>query len=90
MTQDNQPVATLLVGAEGISETEGQPWIRPATDEENRDFVARACRNDEERYRNSLVDLNGRPYFLMTVLDNAPEQVIAKAKRCGRCLRLTE
>jgi hypothetical protein len=86
----NDPVATLLVGAEGTAETDSQPWIRPATDEEERAFVAQACKGDDGLYRDSLIDGTGRPYFLLTVLDNAPEPVQAKAKRCARCLRLTE
>jgi hypothetical protein len=90
MTIQHQPIATLLVGAEGTAETEGEPWIRPATAEEQRAFIEQACKGDEGLYRDSLVDGTGRPYFLLTVLDNAPESVQAKAKRCARCLRLTE
>ncbi len=90
MTNQNQPIATLLVGAEGAAETDDQPWIRPATTEEQRAFVERACKGDQGLYRNSLIDGTGRPYFLLTVLDKAPASVQAKAKRYARCLRLTE
>ncbi len=29
---------TCLLGAEGVAETEGQPWVRPATEEEVAEF----------------------------------------------------
>lgn len=88
MTQ--QPISTLLVGAEGAAEIDGLSWVRDATDEERQAFIERVLDGDEERYRNSIVDGTGRPYFLMTVMADAPADIQAKANRCVRCLRLTE
>lgn len=85
-----QPIATLLVGAEGAAELEGQSWVRDATDDERQAFIERVLDGDEERYRNSTVDRTGRPYFLLTILADAPSDIQAKAKQCVRCLRLTE
>lgn len=88
MTQ--QPISTLLIGAEGTAEIDGLPWVREATDKERQAFIERVLDGDEERYRNSTVDRTGRPYFLLTILADAPIEIQAKAKRCVRCLRLTE
>ncbi len=83
-------IATLLVGAEGAAEIDGLPWVREATDDERQAFIERVLDGDEERYRNSTVDRTGRPYFLLTILADAPADIQAKAQRCVRCLRLTE
>ena len=85
----SQVIATLLVGAEGASEIEGQSWVRTAIDVEKQEFIFRACKGSQDKYRNSLVDGTGRPYFLLTVLDTAPDEVKAKAMSFARCLRLT-
>ncbi len=92
MTTDTEakPIATLLVGAEGAAEIEKQPWVRPATDDEKQEFVERICQGDERRYRNALIDGKGRPYFLLTVLDNAPESIQVNAKSFARCFRITD
>jgi hypothetical protein len=89
MDVEFQTVATLLVGAEGAALLEGKEWARPANDEEKHVFVQRACKGDERIYRDSLVDQENRPYFLFTVLENAPEEVQVKARSYCRCLRLT-
>jgi len=85
-----KPISTLLVGAEGAAEIEGQSWVREATEQERQEFIERVLNGDEERYRNSTVDGTGRPYFLLTILADAPADIQAKAQRCVRCLRLTE
>jgi hypothetical protein len=71
---------TLLVGAEGCAETQGCDWIREATPE-----AAEAYKVVPEY----TVDGTGRPYFLMTVLDNAPPEVLAHVKKFRRVLRVT-
>ncbi len=73
---------TLLVGAEGCAEAEGAEWLREATDEEAKQFAA-------ENPKVANIDGIGRPYFLMTVLDSAPADVLERAKRNLRVLRLT-
>lgn len=85
-----EPIATLLVGAEGAAEIDGQPWARPATDEEKAAFLQFSCGENEDIYRRSLTDKTGRPYFLLTILESAPEEIQVKARSYCRCLRLTE
>lgn len=85
-----QPISTLLVGAEGVAEIDGLPWVREATNQERQAFIEQVLDGDVERYRNSTVDRTGRPYFLVTILADAPSDIQEKAKRCVRCLRLTE
>lgn len=75
MTDLIQPVSTVLVGAEGAAEIDDQPWVRPATSEEETAFIQLACKGDQALYRRSLVDQNNRPYFLLTILESAPEEV---------------
>ena len=89
MTEQPKPLATLLVGAEGVAEIADEPWQRRATDEERLAFVADKCRGDEQLYENSLIDNNGRPYWLLTILDNAPSYVQEKARQFARCVRLS-
>lgn len=85
---------TIAVGAEGVSETEGRPWIRPATDKEIATWI-------EERQGESLgkpmkfdlgeflIDHNGRPYYLMSVdAENAPTYVVEKVKAHTRVVRV--
>lgn len=90
MSEEPQPIATLLVGAEGVAEIVDEPWQRQATEEERRAFVASQCKGDEQLYRKSLMDATGRPYWLLTILENAPDYVQEKAKRVARCLRVRE
>lgn len=86
---------TLFLGAEGLQETEGQPWIRPATDaeiealrKETTDGLPEA--DAREKWQNMSIDRIGRPYFLVTVLGSAPDEVWRVA--CGhlRMKRLPE
>jgi hypothetical protein len=90
MSQSPLPVFTVLVGAEGAAEVESEGWVRPATDEEKQAFIAQAFASDDERYRAAAVDRTGRPYFLLTVLSNAPKKALEKAHGFARYLRLTE
>ena len=89
MNEDPQPIATLLVGAEGVAEIADEPWQRQATEEERMAFVASQCKGDEQLYRKSLMDSTGRPYWLLTILNTAPAYVQNKARRVARCLRVT-
>jgi hypothetical protein len=90
MNEQQSTIATLLVGAEGAAEIAVESWQRGATEEERLAFVAEKCSGDEQLFRNSLVDETGRPYWLLTVLDNAPAEVQTKAKRYARCIRVTD
>lgn len=104
---------TVLLGAEGVSEIEGQPWIREATLEEIAklrryvlwDLEGSRCafcktskagpcpdcvQEEDSRWRNVLTDRIGRPYFPMTILDDAPDEIKLRAQKAVRVLRLTE
>jgi len=88
--------ATLLLGAEGVSETEGEDWIREATADEVEDLkndiadAMGALSTLSDTYRDALSDGMGRPYFAMTVLATAPENVLARAHNSLRAVRLTD
>jgi hypothetical protein len=82
---------TIAVGAEGVSETEGKPWIRPATEEERKAFIEERRGNSPEQFDlgSFLIDHNGRPYFLMSVdEENAPIYVVEKVKCHCRVVRV--
>jgi hypothetical protein len=85
----NDRDVTLFVGAEGVAELEGQPWIREATEEEIVRLRAERQPKDDAEWESLFLDGVGRPYFLMTVLKDAPEEVWRKASSHLRVLRLT-
>jgi hypothetical protein len=72
---------TILLGAEGCSEAAEAkiPWLREATPEEIEGLGD--CRNLD-------LDKTGRPYFFMTITDDAPEEVLSKFKNTLRTVRL--
>lgn len=95
-------IGVLLVGAEGVSETEGQSWLREATDEETKLFVE-DCRNQIRESRGAgpasefslgsySVDNNNRPYWLMAVLvhPETPDEAKRKALEYSRVMRLVD
>jgi hypothetical protein len=83
---EKKPV-TLLVGAEGVSEQEGQPWLREATPDEIDAFAATLP--PDVKLRDVTIDGVGRPYFVMTVLPDAPAEIYGYASRYQRVKRLT-
>ena len=80
---------TLLLGAEGCSEVQGQPWIAEATDEERKAFEERLAERGF-KLANVTIDGNGRPYWVMTIHEGAPEPVKEWAKRIDRAVRIPE
>ena len=77
----------VLVGAEGISETRGKPWLRPATPEEHARFETETGKDIEK----IGIDGNGRPYWLMAVdSETAPAEAVEKARNNLRVLRLVQ
>jgi len=78
---------TIAVGAEGVAEVQGKPWIRDATEEEVQNWTKE--RSSAFDAKALLMDNTGRPYFLMSVdPENAPIHVVEKAKVYVRVLRL--
>ena len=80
---------TLLLGAEGCAEAENVDWLREATDEEALAFWKEAR---EQGYTSKAitVDKVGRPYWLMTITDEAPAGVLEANQATVRTLRLKE
>lgn len=80
---------TILLGAEGCAETEGEDWIRDATPEEVQIFASRLFKQHPEIDLADLsMDRNGRPYFYKTILDSAPDDVKDQVGRFFRTVRL--
>lgn len=73
----------VLVAAEGMAELEGLDWVRDATEEEVRAYQKRHQLTEEE-YRRVIMDRTGRPYWPVTLLDNAPEIAVEKAGTYAR------
>jgi len=71
----------LLIGAEGCSEAEGQPWLREPTETEAEEFAKHAGNS-------GFIDHTGRPYFLKAVRGNAPDEIWEKASTQLRVVRL--
>ena len=96
----NDVAGVVLVGAEGCAETQGETWLRDATEEERAGFEA-YCRQlvrdtdgDKAAAKFTLSDLavdgTGRPYWLKVVLNvpHAPKVALKKARTYTRCLRV--
>ena len=96
----NDVAGIVLVGAEGCAETQGETWLRDATEEERAGFEA-YCRQlvrdtdgDKAAAKFTLSDLavdrTGRPYWLQVVqnVPHAPEVALEKARTYTRCLRV--
>lgn len=77
---------TLLLGAEGVSETEGQPWIREATAEEAEEF--RDFYGGSDVMQELGLDRTGRPYWLMTLTEETPPEILEANRGYGRMVRL--
>jgi hypothetical protein len=77
----------VLLGAEGVSELEGQSWLREASADETAAFVAGLGLAPEA---NPFLDRLGRPYWAMVLMPDAPEPLRAKARRYQRLVRLTD
>lgn len=73
----------VLVAAEGMAELEGLDWVRDAAEDEVRAYQERHQLTQEE-YRRVIVDRTGRPYWPVTLLDNAPEIAVEKAATYAR------
>jgi hypothetical protein len=89
----------VLVGAEGASEMQGAPWCRTADEVETATFIRSQWTDEpvdgrpmtaEEKYHDTCVDGNNRPYWLVVISDDAPDDVKARAERFLRRVRLTE
>lgn len=82
---------TLLLGAEGCSEMQNEPWLRDATAEEQERFIAeKLARHFKpgDSFNDFLCDGIGGPYWLKTVTEEAPEKFKALAARCVRVVRI--
>lgn len=80
---------TLMLGAEGCAEVQSEPWIRQATPDEVAAFKAHH-KLDEKRISELAVDGIGRPYWFMTLTDEAPEWAKEACERYGRIRYLSD
>src|SRR5262245_6551857 len=67
-------IITFLAGAELCADLADEPWFRTATEAEVILFLERHRMNRKEMAALS-VDDNGRPYWLKTLTEDAPESV---------------
>ena len=81
--------SVVLLAAEGMAEVEGAEWLRDATDEERLAFSQRHDLSDDQ-FRRLIIDHTGRPYWLVTLLQNAPEIAKQKAATYARVRSLIE
>ena len=72
-----------------MSELREATWLRVASDREREEFLQRH-QLTAEKYRNFMVDGIGRPYWLVTLLEMAPDRARGKASRFARVLRLID
>jgi len=77
---------TLLLGAEGCSEMRDVEWLRDATDEEALAFWKKV-REDGMTHTTTIDGMN-RPYWVMTLTDEAPEDVVRANEGVYRAVRL--
>jgi hypothetical protein len=73
----------VLLAPEGLQEVENEGWVRDASQEEIEAFKQRHGLTEEE-YRDIIVDGMKRPYWLVTVLEEAPEVAEQKAASYAR------
>lgn len=86
----------ILLGAEGISEAKGVPWLRDPTAEELEGFKSDFERwlretwagDTPPKYEDYTVDGTGRPYWPKVVTGEAPDFAREKAGSCWRAVRL--
>jgi hypothetical protein len=87
-----QEALTIAVGAEGCVEIQNldgtyPDWLRPATGEEAHAWYEL---QKKQKYPVSLIDQTGRPYYLVTLLNNAPKRAKYKAAHYFRVKRLLD
>jgi hypothetical protein len=80
----------ILLGAEGCSEAQDEPWLREPTKEEVDAHREELGYDDKGKSRlgKLSIDMSGRPYFLMVVTDEAPTEIRARAEEHLRVVRL--
>ena len=79
----------VLLAAEGMAELDGVDWLRDASEEERTAFRQHHHLSEDE-YRGIIIDRTGRPYWLVTLLENAPEIAKRKAATYARVRSLIE
>jgi hypothetical protein len=95
-----EAVGIVLIGAEGCAEVQDEHWLRDATTDERKLFIAFCTdmirQSKGEKAANNFgfaefaVDGTGRPYWLKAVLDRPETPAIAheKAHKYTRVLRV--
>jgi hypothetical protein len=78
----------VFVGAEGMSEIESESWYHKATKEEIDLFCLQNVVTNLRRNETLCLDRENRPYWLIKLHDNAPDEAKYKAERYIRVKRL--
>jgi len=91
MTETDSAITrrVVLLAAEGMAEIQDQPWVRDATEAEMEAFRERHKLTRDE-LRELMVDKTGRPYWMVTLSDDAPEIARRKAEEFVRVRSLVE
>lgn len=91
MTENDSTIAprVVLLAAEGMAELDGESWLRDALEPEKEAFRERHKLTRDE-LRELLVDKTGRPYWMVTLADDAPEVAKRKAEQFVRVRSLVE
>jgi len=91
MTEIDSTIAgmVVLLAAEGMAELDGESWIRDATEAEREAFRVRHKLTRDE-LRELMVDKTGRPYWMVTLSDDAPDRAKRKAEEFVRVRSLVE
>lgn len=76
----------IVLGAEGISEAPPE-WLERASAQEMQEVCASQTPPLTDKF---FIDKNLRPYFLVKVLDTAPEEIRARMHNKIRAVRLED
>ena len=80
----------LFLGAEGLAESAGESWLRPATPTEVEAFRTELSHNDMRDFDALTIDHIGRFYEVVVIDKTAPLDIWLRASSHNRCVRLTD
>lgn len=80
----------LFLGAEGLAESAGQTWLRPATPAEVESFRIELAHKGPRDFNALGRDHIGRFYEVVVVDRDAPLDIWLRASSHLRCVRLTD
>jgi hypothetical protein len=72
---------TILLGQEGFAHNINKDWLKPANIKEREEFINHI---GIEKFNQAIKDIRGHTYFLVTILDHAPDYIKEKIKNYSR------